>query len=328
LNALLAQVEQASADDIYKLIADEQIYADLHTDQIPELERVHVFSDKDTADGWAAMFIKTPSGTFPPPRTIHLESNVPILYDGCPWIILQHGKSETHLLSEDKKFIIIPNERFEALVAAGKIVGAVGTTDRGSLDKEANERFLKASKEALKEANRRFALIKPALAGRALTDNTSMGRALRRWIAKFREAEQSYNCGYIGLLPDYAKCGNRISWIEDVILEIIENFIKDEYEKHKQKNKREVYGEFENFCKGKGITAIPSYKIFVAAVNKRPLYEQIKKRSGSKAAYPFEPFYWELLYTLPRHGDYPFQITHIDHTQLDIELIDPRTGKI
>jgi putative transposase len=195
LSALLAQVEQASADDIYKLIADEQIYIDLHKDQIPEIERAHVFSDKDTADALAAMFVKTPTGTFPPPCTVSLEPNTPVLYDGCPWIILQHGKSETHLLSEDKKLIIMPNDGFEGLVAVGRIVGVVATPDEGSLDPEADERYMKASKEALKKANDRFALIKPVLAGLASTANTSLGRAMRRWVAKFREAEQSYNCG-------------------------------------------------------------------------------------------------------------------------------------
>ena len=327
LSALLAQVEQASADDIYKLIADEQIYVDLHTDQIPEIERVHVYSDKDTADAWAAMFVKTPTGTFPPPRTVSLEPNTPILYDGCPWTILQHGMSETHLLGEDRKLIILPNERFEALIAAGKIVGVVTTPDEGSLDPEADERYMKASKVALKKANDRFALIKPVLAGLASTANTSLGRAMRRWVAKFREAEQRHNCGYIGLLPDYENFGNRIPRIEEAVFKIVDEFIEKEYENHKQKNIREVYGEFENYCKGEGITAIPSYKLFVAAVNNRPLHEQVEKRAGSKAAYPLEPFYWELLYTLPRHGDYPFQITHLDHTQLDIELIDLRTGQ-
>lgn len=327
LNTLLAQVEQASADDIYKLIADEQIYVDLKTERIPELERVHVFPDKDTADGWAAMFIKTPTGTFPPPCTISLEPNTPILYDGCPWIIIQHGKSETHILGEDRKLIILPNERFEALVAAGKIIGVAATPDKGSLDPEANERFIKATKKALKKANDRFALIKPVLFGLASTDNTSLGRAMRRWVADFREAEQKHNCGYIGLLPGYADCGNRIPRISDDIYKVMDDFIEKEYENHKQKTKSVIYGAFENYCKEKGITAIPSYKQFVARINQRPVFEQTKKRAGSKAAYPFEPIYWELLYTLPRHGDYPFQITHIDHTQLDIELFDPITGK-
>src|SRR5258708_6993496 len=102
------------------------------------------------------------------------------------------------------------NDGFEGVVAVGRIVGVVATPDEGSLDPEADERYMKASKEALKKANDRFAFIKPVLAGLASTANTSLGRAMRRWVAKFREAEQKHHCGYIGLLPDYANCGKRI----------------------------------------------------------------------------------------------------------------------
>src|SRR5258708_25945819 len=77
LSALLAQVEQASADDIYKLIADEQIYVDLRTDQIPEIERVHVFSDKHTTDALPAMFVKPPTATFPPHSPLSLHPHTP-----------------------------------------------------------------------------------------------------------------------------------------------------------------------------------------------------------------------------------------------------------
>ena len=31
--------------------------------------------------------------------------------------------------------------------------------------------------------------------------------------------------------------------------------------------------------------------------------------------------------TTPRHGERPFHIAHIDHTELDIELVDSKTGK-
>lgn len=37
-------------------------------------------------------------------------------------------------------------------------------------------------------------------------------------------------------------------------------------------------------------------------------------------------FYWELEFTTPRHGDRPFEVGHIDHTLLDIELVCSRTG--
>jgi transposase InsO family protein len=103
-------------------------------------------------------------------------------------------------------------------------------------------------------------------------------------------------------------------------------FVEDTYETHKQKRKYEVYGELVNYCKSKGLMTIPSYKTFIAAVNRRPRYQQTQKRAGSRAAYRHEPMHWELSFTLPRHGDRPFEIAHLDHSRLDVELADSRTG--
>jgi len=54
---------------------------------------------------------------------------------------------------------------------------------------------------------------------------------------------------------------------------------------------------------------------------------QIRKREGPRAAYQHQQFYWELELTTPRHGDRPFEIVHLDHTTLDIELVCSRTGQ-
>lgn len=72
---------------------------------------------------------------------------------------------------------------------------------------------------------------------------------------------------------------------------------------------------------------IPSYKTFIKEIKNRSGYKQTLKRAGSRAAYELEPFYWELELTTPRHGDFPFHICHIDHTQSDIELKCSKTGK-
>lgn len=328
LDVLLGQVEKAKSDDIYTLIASEDIYVDLHSAPIPEIEKIHIFRTKAAAESWSAMFTKSStSSSFSNPHTVSTEPNTPVLYDGRPWTILQTGKSDTQLLSPDKKLIKIPNERFQALVAEGTIIGIKQTSETGKINQEARKRYIAASTEALAEANRRFDLIKSILAGQAKTDNTSLGRSMRRWVARFLEAEQTLGYGYLGLLPDYARCGNRKPRIHEKTLKVINDFIEKEYENRKQKNKREVYGEFKNYCKKEGVTAVPSYKKFVEMVNNRPQHKQKEKRAGTKAAYPLEPIYWELIYTLPRHGDYPFQIVHIDHTQLDVELVDSRTGK-
>ncbi len=127
------------------------------------------------------------------------------------------------------------------------------------------------------------------------------------------------------MLPKVQERGNRKPHLDEKAIEYLATFIDKEYENHKQKNKREVYGEFENYCKKRGLISVPSYKTFVAAVNQRPRYEQVKKRKGTRAAYPREPMYWELSYDLPRHGDRPFEVVHIDHTLLDVELVDSQT---
>jgi transposase InsO family protein len=41
-----------------------------------------------------------------------------------------------------------------------------------------------------------------------------------------------------------------------------------------------------------------------------------------------EPFYLEPELTTPRHGGRPFEIGHIDHTELDVEVVCSRTGRV
>src|SRR5262249_49571882 len=151
------------------------------------------------------------------------------LYDGRPWTILQMGKSNTQLLSLDKKLIKIPNERFQALVAEGTIIGIKQAPETKEINQEARERYIAASGEAQVEANRRFDIIKPILAGQAKADNTSLGRSMRRWVARFLRAEQTLGSGYLGLLPDYAKCGNSKPRIHEKTLQVMNDFIEKEY---------------------------------------------------------------------------------------------------
>jgi transposase InsO family protein len=70
-----------------------------------------------------------------------------------------------------------------------------------------------------------------------------------------------------------------------------------------------------------------SLKTFSQAIDSRPKDEQARKRRGYKAAAQHEAFYWELTYTTPRHGERPYEMAHIDHTQLNLELLHSTTLK-
>jgi putative transposase len=62
-------------------------------------------------------------------------------------------------------------------------------------------------------------------------------------------------------------------------------------------------------------------------VKNRPALDQTLKRQGRRASYELETFYWELDQKTPRHGDRPFEIVHVDHTELDVESI-ASTGQL
>src|SRR5258708_20085903 len=71
----------------------------------------------------------------------------------------------------------------------------------------------------------------------------------------------------------------------------------------------------------------PGYTTLRDRLNKRPRVEQTRKRKGPRAAAEIEEWYWELELTTPKHGSRPLEVAHLDHTELDIELVSARTGR-
>jgi putative transposase len=326
LAELLQRLERATSDDIYMLLATEQLYVDVYAAPLAELEQVHVFCDERTARAWATALAQDTFSDMSRPHTLLIEPGASVVWDGKPCTILYQGQTTTTLLTEDRRPLEVSNSHFQALVAQGKLVGHAAPLERGSLSVQVRERMMNASHAALAEANRRYAIIQPVLEGHALVDTTTPARTIRYWAARYREAAQTLGCGYVGLLPKLHQSGNRRPRLPEPVMTALGEFVEHSYETHKQKRKYEVYGELVNYCKCKGLMTIPSYKTFIAAVNRRPRYQQTQKRAGSRAAYRHEPMHWELSFTLPRHGDRPFEIAHLDHTQLDVELADSRTG--
>jgi putative transposase len=324
LGTLLGQIKLATSDDIYTLLAQEALYIDIYRAPLAEPERVVVWSDEKTAQAWS---IARAPQTLPRshPHTILIEPGVPVVWDGRRCSILYQGQTTLTLLTEDQQPVELSHSHFQTLVASGKLKGLTAAPSEASLSQRVRECLMQADKAALIEANRRYSIISPVLQGSPLANCPIPARTVRDWVAKYRKAEEDFGCGYVGLLPKVQERGNREPRLPEEVISILNQFIDQEYENHKQKTKREVYGEFVNVCQDKGLPTVPSYKTFVALVNRRPRYAQAKKRKGSRAAYPKEPMYWELSYELPRHGDRPFEVVHIDHTLLDVELVDSQT---
>jgi len=327
LTDLYARTQEiVTRDEIHFLIAREIIYVDLFRAALTEPDRVHVFADKEVAEAFGhtvAADSLTPADKL---RYVDLAATTEIMWDGRVWTILNAGETMVGILGHENEFREIPLGAFEKLVKEGRITALAKQSDGISIHPEAKRRILAADQRTLAEANRRAKTVLMCLRGEEIPEHCSVpDRTMRSWVAEYRKAEQMYGIGYVGLLPK-ARPGNRRPKLPKASTELIDHFIEHDYETLKGKRKSEVYGAYRRVCKTKGVIAA-SYKTFCRAVKSRSRYIQTLKRQGKRAALVNKPFYWVLEPTTPRHGERPFEIVHIDHTQFDEELICSQTGR-
>jgi putative transposase len=324
LAELLRSVPETNSDAVYALIAVEHLYVDVHAAPLAEPDKVRVFRDEATARAYAVIARTEQPIAFVEPHCVHVSIGASILWDEKGWTIVNLGASSVALLAEDGSVVELPHATFETLIQQGKLTGRQ-EGERGA-NTQVQELLARASPQDFVEANRRYAVVAARLTGQDIEGDVPPARTVRHWLSRWREAEQLLGCGYVGLLPRWWKCGNRQAKLPEKTQAAMAEFITNDYETLKQKPKCEVYGALVYACEERDIMA-PSYKTFTQAVNRRPRQEQVEKRQGRRAGYQQQAFYWELTFTTPRHGDRPFEIGHIDHTQLDIELVCSRTGR-
>lgn len=311
-------------DTVYTLIANGELYVDLHRAQLTEPAQVQVFASRDVAEAYGALADRAKPARKNPPHTVNMTVGASIEWDGRPWSIINVGDTIVTLKDANDHVTNVPSSAFEAQVAQGHIRGLASQLLAG-MSAEAHNKLVSASPQDLKEAHRRHRAIRQRQDGRSAREIGVPERTLRDWSKKFRNAQQLWGDGFLGLLPATKKRGNRNAKLPQDTLDLMYEFILNQYETPTQKNMYVVYGELLRECQQRVIMP-PSYKTFAGAVHRRPRHEQISKRKGPRAAYVHERFYFELSRTTPRHGDRPFEIGHIDHTQLDVELVSSDHG--
>jgi putative transposase len=307
-------------DDVYRLIATGSLFVDLRATGLMEPEKVRVFPSQDFAEAYGR--IRSSHRQEKRLPIIDLVPGTPIIWDGRISKIVNVGEKMVSLLGEDHRFAEIPLETFEGLARNGDIVARQPETTV----ELPSSGLLSANEGALQVANSRFDIVRRHLNKESQPGGQSISeRTIRRWVAKYKRAKE-YGSGYLGLLPKTSQRGNRSSKLSEESRTLMNKVIEENYETLKQKTKFAVWATLLRTCKENGVAA-PSFATFCLAVRRRPVFESVLKRKGHRAAYAHTSFYWQLSPTTPRHGDRPFEIGHIDHTELDVELVCSRTGR-
>ncbi len=317
LEALLSQAD-IGADTVYKMVADGMLHVDLTQELLTEPQYTTVCTDIMSLAAYQGQRRLQTAITMPDIGAIELKAGESFLWDGQPWKILNVGVTEIFVVDEQKTCSTLSREVFDGLVTQGIITGI----ERSIADchQRAAEQVRHAAPIDLEEANRRYQVLEHP------ESSVIPARTLRSWRAKQREGVLVYGNGYVGLLPRISARGNRNRKIPALVIELMHEVINELVLSSEALLISIAYGELVNRCEDKGVQA-PSEKTFSREIKR--LSEEVVKRAreGDKAAYSISEFHWVIDQSTPRHGERPFEIGHIDHTELDEQLVDSRTGE-
>src|SRR5260370_30110547 len=326
---LKALVEDVEAQHIYSALLLKHFYVDLYAAPFADSEYVHIFRDEELVRAYIIMSESTyrPAGS--PFEEMKVGIGQGIVWDGRAWTIYNHGDTSIALRSERGDWVEIWREEFHALASQGKITQPIqkGHANIGGVNDEELAILAKANMQDYREGNERYRLLQQYRAGETPEQVGVPYRTLRDWEVKWEDAERKYGHGYIGLLTKYLRVGNTQRKLPDDSIEAMMDFIEHDYETDRQKSKAHSWGQMVRYCESNGIHPV-SLKTYCDVINKRKGYQQTLKRKGRRAAYQEKVPYLSLDQSTPRHGDFPWQIGHLDHFQPDIQLVSSRTGKV
>jgi transposase InsO family protein len=316
-----------TADDVYTLIARGELYVDLSAELLEDRKYVWVYLDKETAE-------------LHRPTELHFEyskAKYAAIREGTRFAfndgtyktfrIVLIGDNKIFMESEDGAAPCLSLSHFERLVRDGELK-CLDFESESNHESEALKIINSATPKAIEKANFIKRVIERHYAGFPLPDDVPQ-RTFEYWKSRWITGQKLYESGYAGVVFNYRGRGDSktIKIHPDARTEM-NRLIETDYENNVAQGMFAVWSRLVLWCeKQEPKIKEPCYQTFIRYIRQRPQYLQALKRLGHRAAYDLQPYYPWLEKSTPPHGSRPFQVVHIDHTELDIELIDPDTNE-
>lgn len=324
---ILALCPKIKVDNLLMLVVKNIIYIDLMQFRLSEPDTTAIYTNYELCQAYSEAQAHRRKNHC---SIIDIDFWKSFYWDGNPYLIINAGLNEMTVSritenGEKNSPFSISRKDFIDLVEQSKINGT--SLEENGISSEAMTIMDNASPKQLQKANERFKVIEPIVVdGLKLGAGEVSPRVVRDWVRKYRLAEEKYGTGFVGLIDNNPGKGNYGSKLLPQVIALMENVISKEYEIDKNPKPRIVYGSLLIELETNNLPDV-SYKTFKQKIAERRGPEQTEKMQGPRAAEQVRPTYHYLEFETPRHGSYPFAILHIDHTQLDVVLLDSQTGK-
>ena len=315
--AALVDVEpRISADDLYTLLVQREVYFPLHSLRLTDRDKALFFR---SASDWNAHKIFVSADQ--PDRRRPVLGGAIAAGDTFRWhdiayevVHVDNTAIAARRLDGNTRLVQLSYLDFDRLCSGRAIVFDANAQMPST---EAQALFQRASPTDLQEATWRHEI----LSGKPTSGNPLASVAKRTvftWKKAYRDAEVRWGNGLLGLLPQ--RHGNRVPKVSPETKALVLEVIANDWETIRRKQRMASFGRFLNLCTEKALDPV-GYTTFCSYVKTRGGHGQSVARVGEKASYALEPQYLELTRSTPRHGTHSWHIGHIDHTPLPVKLL-------
>ncbi len=152
-------------------------------------------------------------------------------------------------------------------------------------------------------------------------------RSIHRYRRWFREGERQFGCGFAGLVRSYGRRPGT-SDLGDAQQQVLEEVVELFAEDRRAGRVAAAYARLVALCQERGIDPPPSRETLRRALKRRSLEDLAREREGPRAADQLAGPVPKQSTAVPVEPDKAFQIAHVDHVLLDIQLVSGRTGAL
>lgn len=300
---------ECRSDDVFKLIADGLLVSDIDVEPLGDRHRCRVFRDTAVRAFEHARQRPIPQAI---PGVVDIRADTRVLYDQQHYTVVMVGGSKAVLQSDDGNSVEIAIDTLEKLASKLDLT----TADSGAGQFE-SPRLSDFTKEELTNALTRM---------KGLENVTAPNRTQRRHLRALAIAKLTGTDELVALVPRLRDRGNRKPRLTDAQEAAIEDIIEEFHLTSVAANHKHVHERLKVLCAERGITT-PSYPTLIARIKAIPQQRADRARHGNRVAYQNSEFVSVLYANTPVHGSRFLQYVHMDHTELDIELVSLKTGK-
>lgn len=312
VSELIGSEHNISVDDILKAVADRLLVTSYDVEVLTDPRRFRIFRDPVLMQ-----FVHSESATM---RSNRLHQNFVVDIEPGAAFIFDAQRLKIQVVGA-KEIVCTDESGGTRSLNMGWLLEAVnaGQVQMVSESCKEQEQWHQYTQAQLQIANERNLQLQSELP-------TYSSRTISRLKSAQLVAEQNGASPLLALVPKTELRGNRTQRLSDEQIQALERVFKEHWCTDVAKNAKSCHRELAVLCNAEGIRT-PSHGTLIKYFDCWTTNHEVRQRHGKRMAYQLDVFVDVLDADSPQHGSRAFQYAHIDHTQIDIELICSETGR-